>query len=137
MASFPATVPLVLHSSVSYLGFFISDGPADVIREFATAFATEAAVLAGRQLQGMLDKVPQGLPSAQHNSHPEAGHPRRSLFLMSPVGLTSLALKRGDGGTGTKVPVKIALLGSVVSPEKLGPPRNAALLEIASLGINR
>uniref|UniRef100_H0VNQ5 Ubiquitin-associated and SH3 domain-containing protein A n=1 Tax=Cavia porcellus TaxID=10141 RepID=H0VNQ5_CAVPO len=46
LASFPATVPLVLHSSVSYLGFFISDGPADVIREFATAFATEAAVLA-------------------------------------------------------------------------------------------
>ncbi|XP_033611850.1 ubiquitin-associated and SH3 domain-containing protein A isoform X2 [Fukomys damarensis] len=46
LASFPATVPLVLHSSASYLGFFISDGPADTLREFATAFSTEAAVLA-------------------------------------------------------------------------------------------
>ncbi|XP_023571803.1 ubiquitin-associated and SH3 domain-containing protein A isoform X2 [Octodon degus] len=46
LASFPATIPLVLHSSISYLGFFINDGPADVIREFAMAFATEAAILA-------------------------------------------------------------------------------------------
>lgn len=48
LSSFPALVPLVLHSSVSYLGFFINDSPADVIREFAMAFATEASVLAGR-----------------------------------------------------------------------------------------
>ncbi|XP_005375881.1 PREDICTED: ubiquitin-associated and SH3 domain-containing protein A [Chinchilla lanigera] len=46
LASFPATIPLVLHSSISYLGFFINDGPADIIREFAMAFATEAAILA-------------------------------------------------------------------------------------------
>ncbi|KAM6162547.1 ubiquitin-associated and SH3 domain-containing protein A isoform 2-T2 [Erethizon dorsatum] len=46
LASFPATIPLVLHSSISYLGFFINDGPANIIREFAMAFATEAAVLA-------------------------------------------------------------------------------------------
>ncbi|XP_037380800.1 ubiquitin-associated and SH3 domain-containing protein A [Talpa occidentalis] len=43
---FPAVVPLALHSSVSYLGFFINDGPADIIREFATTFASEASVLA-------------------------------------------------------------------------------------------
>ncbi|XP_037000487.2 ubiquitin-associated and SH3 domain-containing protein A isoform X1 [Artibeus jamaicensis] len=46
LGSFPSVVPLVLHSSISYLGFFVSEGPADVIREFATIFATEAAVLA-------------------------------------------------------------------------------------------
>ncbi|XP_027785153.2 ubiquitin-associated and SH3 domain-containing protein A isoform X1 [Marmota flaviventris] len=46
LRSFPTSVPLALHSSISYLGFFINDGPADVIREFATAFATEASVLA-------------------------------------------------------------------------------------------
>nr|XP_048307240.1 ubiquitin-associated and SH3 domain-containing protein A isoform X2 [Myodes glareolus] len=44
--SFPALVPLVLHSSISYLGFFINDSPADIIREFAAAFAAEASVLA-------------------------------------------------------------------------------------------
>ena len=49
LGSFPSVVPLVLHSSISYLGFFVSEGPADVIQEFATIFATEAALLAGRQ----------------------------------------------------------------------------------------
>lgn len=47
--SFPLVVPLALHSSISYLGFFVNDSPADVIREFATTFAMEVAVLAGRQ----------------------------------------------------------------------------------------
>uniref|UniRef100_A0A4X1TI11 Ubiquitin associated and SH3 domain containing A n=1 Tax=Sus scrofa TaxID=9823 RepID=A0A4X1TI11_PIG len=46
LGAFPAAVPLVLHSSVSYLGFFVDDGPADIIREFAVMFATEASVLA-------------------------------------------------------------------------------------------
>ncbi|XP_029794763.1 ubiquitin-associated and SH3 domain-containing protein A isoform X2 [Suricata suricatta] len=45
-ASFPAALPLALHSSISYLGFFVNDSPADVIREFATTFAMEVAVLA-------------------------------------------------------------------------------------------
>lgn len=51
LGSFPPAVPLVLHSSISYLGFFVNDSPADVIREFAMTFATEAAILAGRQPQ--------------------------------------------------------------------------------------
>ncbi|XP_021500847.1 ubiquitin-associated and SH3 domain-containing protein A isoform X2 [Meriones unguiculatus] len=46
LGSFPTLVPLALHSSTSYLGFFIDDSPADVIREFAAAFASEASVLA-------------------------------------------------------------------------------------------
>lgn len=55
--SFPALVPLVLHSSISYLGFFINDSPADVIREFAMAFASEASVLAGRGSQLWADTL--------------------------------------------------------------------------------
>lgn len=53
LGCFPVTVPLALHSSVSYLGFFVNDSPADVIREFAVTFATEAAGLAGRRPQPM------------------------------------------------------------------------------------
>ncbi|KAJ1070552.1 hypothetical protein K5549_003531 [Capra hircus] len=44
--AFPSAVPLVLHSSISYLGFFVNDSPADIIREFAVMFATEASILA-------------------------------------------------------------------------------------------
>ncbi|XP_032031110.1 ubiquitin-associated and SH3 domain-containing protein A isoform X2 [Hylobates moloch] len=47
LGSFPTAVPLALHSSVSYLGFFVNGSPADVIREFAMTFATEASLLAG------------------------------------------------------------------------------------------
>ncbi|XP_043362898.1 ubiquitin-associated and SH3 domain-containing protein A isoform X3 [Dermochelys coriacea] len=43
---FPPAISLSLHSSVSYLGFFINDAHANVIKEFAVAFATEASVLA-------------------------------------------------------------------------------------------
>nr|XP_007967313.2 ubiquitin-associated and SH3 domain-containing protein A isoform X1 [Chlorocebus sabaeus] len=46
LGSFPTAVPLALHSSISYLGFFINGSPADVIREFAMTFATEASLLA-------------------------------------------------------------------------------------------
>uniref|UniRef100_F1MYY9 Ubiquitin associated and SH3 domain containing A n=2 Tax=Bos TaxID=9903 RepID=F1MYY9_BOVIN len=46
LRAFPSAVPLVLHSSISYLGFFVDDSPADIIREFAVMFATEASVLA-------------------------------------------------------------------------------------------
>ncbi|XP_075856100.1 ubiquitin-associated and SH3 domain-containing protein A isoform X2 [Microcebus murinus] len=46
LGAFPQAVPLVLHSSISYLGFFLSGSPADVIREFAVTFAAEASVLA-------------------------------------------------------------------------------------------
>ncbi|XP_007113544.1 ubiquitin-associated and SH3 domain-containing protein A [Physeter macrocephalus] len=46
LGAFPSAVPLVLHSSISYLGFFVNDSPADVIQEFAVTFATEASILA-------------------------------------------------------------------------------------------
>lgn len=40
-------ISLSLHSSSTYIGFFLSDGPENVIKSFAAAFATEATVLAG------------------------------------------------------------------------------------------
>ncbi|EMP31465.1 Ubiquitin-associated and SH3 domain-containing protein A, partial [Chelonia mydas] len=43
---FPPVISLSLHSSVSYLGFFMNDAHANVIKEFAVAFATEASILA-------------------------------------------------------------------------------------------
>nr|XP_014988310.2 ubiquitin-associated and SH3 domain-containing protein A isoform X3 [Macaca mulatta] len=46
LGSFPTAVPLALHSSISYLGFFVNGSPADIIREFAMTFATEASLLA-------------------------------------------------------------------------------------------
>uniref|UniRef100_A0A670YU31 Ubiquitin associated and SH3 domain containing A n=1 Tax=Pseudonaja textilis TaxID=8673 RepID=A0A670YU31_PSETE len=44
--SFPVMISLSLHSSSTYIGFFLSDGPANVIKLFAAAFAAEATVLA-------------------------------------------------------------------------------------------
>ncbi|KAM9170541.1 ubiquitin-associated and SH3 domain-containing protein A isoform 1-T2 [Pangshura tecta] len=43
---FPPAISVSLHSSPSYLGFFINDAHANVIKEFAVAFATEASILA-------------------------------------------------------------------------------------------
>ncbi|XP_061485445.1 ubiquitin-associated and SH3 domain-containing protein A [Rhineura floridana] len=43
---FPAIISLSLHSSSTYIGFFVSDGPANIIKSFAAAFASEAMVLA-------------------------------------------------------------------------------------------
>uniref|UniRef100_A0A8C6XXU3 Ubiquitin associated and SH3 domain containing A n=1 Tax=Naja naja TaxID=35670 RepID=A0A8C6XXU3_NAJNA len=44
--SFPVMISLSLHSSSTYIGFFLSDGPANVIKSFAAAFAAEATILA-------------------------------------------------------------------------------------------
>ncbi|XP_042314775.1 ubiquitin-associated and SH3 domain-containing protein A [Sceloporus undulatus] len=43
---FPTIISLSLHSSSSYIGFFLSDGPSNIIKSFAAAFATEAMTLA-------------------------------------------------------------------------------------------
>jgi len=44
---FPPTISLSLHSSTSYLGFFVGDSDANVLKEFAVAFSSEASALAG------------------------------------------------------------------------------------------
>nr|XP_060626263.1 ubiquitin-associated and SH3 domain-containing protein A [Anolis sagrei ordinatus] len=43
---FPTIISLSLHSSSSYIGFFLSDGPANILKSFAAAFATEAMAFA-------------------------------------------------------------------------------------------
>ncbi|NWZ15997.1 UBS3A protein, partial [Agelaius phoeniceus] len=43
---FPPSIFLTLHASPSYLGFFIDDSQANVLKDFAVAFSTEASALA-------------------------------------------------------------------------------------------
>nr|XP_014123898.1 ubiquitin-associated and SH3 domain-containing protein A isoform X2 [Zonotrichia albicollis] len=43
---FPPSIFLTLHASPSYLGFFIDDGQANILKDFAVAFSTEASALA-------------------------------------------------------------------------------------------
>uniref|UniRef100_A0A803V1W4 Ubiquitin associated and SH3 domain containing A n=1 Tax=Ficedula albicollis TaxID=59894 RepID=A0A803V1W4_FICAL len=44
--SFPASISLTLHASPSYLGFFIDDSQANILKDFAVAFSSEASALA-------------------------------------------------------------------------------------------
>uniref|UniRef100_A0ACB8FHB0 Ubiquitin-associated and SH3 domain-containing protein A n=1 Tax=Sphaerodactylus townsendi TaxID=933632 RepID=A0ACB8FHB0_9SAUR len=48
---FPSVISLSLHASSSYIGFFVSDGPANTIKAFAAAFASEATTLADCQVK--------------------------------------------------------------------------------------
>ncbi|XP_017939501.1 ubiquitin-associated and SH3 domain-containing protein A [Manacus vitellinus] len=43
---FPPSISLTLHASPSYLGFFIDDTHANVLKDFALAFSSEASALA-------------------------------------------------------------------------------------------
>ncbi|XP_009677805.1 ubiquitin-associated and SH3 domain-containing protein A [Struthio camelus] len=43
---FPSFISLSLHSSTSYLGFFVGDSHANILKEFAMAFSAEASALA-------------------------------------------------------------------------------------------
>lgn len=58
---FPPSISLLLHSSTSYLGFFIDDKHANILKEFAQAFSSEASAVAGRtnisgKMGGLLHK---------------------------------------------------------------------------------
>ncbi|NWV86115.1 UBS3A protein, partial [Dasyornis broadbenti] len=44
--SFPPSISLTLHASPSYLGFFIDDSQAKVLKDFAVAFSSEASAMA-------------------------------------------------------------------------------------------
>ncbi|KAJ7400598.1 Ubiquitin-associated and SH3 domain-containing protein A [Pitangus sulphuratus] len=53
---FPPSISLILHASPSYLGFFIDDIHANVLKDFALAFSSEASVLAGgTSIRGKMD----------------------------------------------------------------------------------
>jgi len=49
---FPPSISLSLHSSTTYLGFFVGDSHANILKEFALAFSSEASALAGRTNTG-------------------------------------------------------------------------------------
>ncbi|XP_008575131.1 PREDICTED: ubiquitin-associated and SH3 domain-containing protein A [Galeopterus variegatus] len=125
LGSFPSVVPLVLHSSVSYLGFFLNGTPAEVIREFAMMFATEASVLADcsvkpctkqlhltlahkfyphhqRTLEQLARAIPPGHPcqwtAALYSRDMRFVHYQtlRTLFQYKPQNVDELILSPGD-----------------------------------------
>ncbi|KFQ13987.1 Ubiquitin-associated and SH3 domain-containing protein A [Leptosomus discolor] len=54
---FPPSIPLSLHSSTSYLGFFIDDSHANILKEFALAFSSEASALADCHVKPCLKQL--------------------------------------------------------------------------------
>ncbi|KFQ36021.1 Ubiquitin-associated and SH3 domain-containing protein A [Merops nubicus] len=54
---FPPFISLSLHSSTSYLGFFIGDSHANILKEFAQAFSSEASALADCHVKPCLKQL--------------------------------------------------------------------------------
>uniref|UniRef100_A0A803YQI7 Ubiquitin-associated and SH3 domain-containing protein A n=1 Tax=Meleagris gallopavo TaxID=9103 RepID=A0A803YQI7_MELGA len=54
---FPPTISLSLHSSTSYLGFFVGDSHANILKEFAAAFSSEASALADCHVKPCLKQL--------------------------------------------------------------------------------
>ncbi|KAK2527129.1 Ubash3a [Columba guinea] len=54
---FPPSISLSLHSSSSYLGFFIGDSHANILKEFALAFSSEASALADCHVKPCLKQL--------------------------------------------------------------------------------
>ncbi|KFW93454.1 Ubiquitin-associated and SH3 domain-containing protein A [Phalacrocorax carbo] len=54
---FPPSISLSLHSSTSYLGFFIGDSHANILKEFAAAFSSEASALADCHVKPCLKQL--------------------------------------------------------------------------------
>ncbi|MEQ2157835.1 hypothetical protein GOODEAATRI_005871, partial [Goodea atripinnis] len=55
---FPRPLPLELYTSSSFIGLFVEEQVADVLRQFAADFATEAARKTGRNHQGIVRNTP-------------------------------------------------------------------------------
>uniref|UniRef100_UPI00398E7460 ubiquitin-associated and SH3 domain-containing protein A-like n=1 Tax=Pristiophorus japonicus TaxID=55135 RepID=UPI00398E7460 len=51
MGRFPSCLSLNVHATPSYIGFFFDETSADIIKQFALAFAAEASVLADCQIE--------------------------------------------------------------------------------------
>ncbi|XP_060054792.1 ubiquitin-associated and SH3 domain-containing protein A [Erinaceus europaeus] len=125
LGAFPADVPLALHASVSYLGFFLADKPSDILREFAADFAAEASLLADctvkpcakqlhltlahkfsphhqRTLEQLAKAIPPGLAcqwtAALYSRDMRFVHYQtlRVLFQYQPQNADELALRPGD-----------------------------------------
>ncbi|NXH12973.1 UBS3A protein, partial [Bucco capensis] len=54
---FPPSITLSLHSSTSYLGFFVGDRHANILKEFALAFSSEASALADCHVKPCLKQL--------------------------------------------------------------------------------
>ncbi|XP_030907241.1 ubiquitin-associated and SH3 domain-containing protein A isoform X1 [Melopsittacus undulatus] len=54
---FPPSISLLLHSSTSYLGFFIDDKHANILKEFAQAFSSEASAVADCHVKPCLKQL--------------------------------------------------------------------------------
>ncbi|XP_065597725.1 ubiquitin-associated and SH3 domain-containing protein A [Cyrtonyx montezumae] len=54
---FPPTISLSLHSSTSYLGFFVGDSHANILKEFAVAFSSEASAMADCHVKPCLKQL--------------------------------------------------------------------------------
>uniref|UniRef100_A0A672V5Y8 Ubiquitin associated and SH3 domain containing A n=1 Tax=Strigops habroptila TaxID=2489341 RepID=A0A672V5Y8_STRHB len=54
---FPPSISLSLHSSTSYLGFFIDDRHANILKEFALAFSSEASAVADCHVKPCLKQL--------------------------------------------------------------------------------
>uniref|UniRef100_A0A8C3KUI2 Ubiquitin-associated and SH3 domain-containing protein A n=1 Tax=Chrysolophus pictus TaxID=9089 RepID=A0A8C3KUI2_CHRPC len=54
---FPPTISLSLHSSTSYIGFFVGDSHANILKEFAVAFSSEASALADCHVKPCLKQL--------------------------------------------------------------------------------
>ncbi|XP_064008239.1 ubiquitin-associated and SH3 domain-containing protein A [Pogoniulus pusillus] len=54
---FPPSISLALHSSTSYLGFFVDDSHANILKEFAMAFSSEASTLADCHVKPCLKQL--------------------------------------------------------------------------------
>ncbi|XP_074839515.1 ubiquitin-associated and SH3 domain-containing protein A [Carettochelys insculpta] len=122
---FPPVISISLHASISYLGFFINDTQANVIKEFAVAFATEASILADCQVkpctkhlhltlahkfyphhQKTLEQLAKSINPAQSCQWTAALYSRdmrfvnyqvlRALFQYKPQNIDELMLNTGD-----------------------------------------
>ncbi|KFR08482.1 Ubiquitin-associated and SH3 domain-containing protein A [Opisthocomus hoazin] len=54
---FPPSISLSLHSSTTYLGFFVGDSHANILKEFALAFSSEASALADCHVKPCLKQL--------------------------------------------------------------------------------
>lgn len=54
---FPTPLPLELYTSSNFIGLFVEEQIADILKQFAAEFATEAARTAGRYYEKKRKKV--------------------------------------------------------------------------------
>lgn len=74
---FPSPLPLQLYTSSNFVGLFVEEQVADVLKQFAADFAAEATRKAGEAasfdwLRGVLGAGPRGGPCLREKMRPTA-----------------------------------------------------------------